>query len=243
MSLPPGWRIARVGATRSTNADLMAEAERGAAEGTALMADLQLAGRGREGRVWQSPAGNLHLSVVLRPDCPARDAGQVGLVAAVAIAGLLGRLGLRARLKWPNDVLVDGAKIAGVLVEAALAGDRVAWAVVGIGLNVLCHPDDAGYPATSLAAHQISPPTAAALAPELLSALAASLADWRAYGFARIRAAWLSYGPAPGEAARVSIGAAQLTGAFRDLDPDGALVLEVLPGQHRRITAGELAAP
>jgi len=243
MSLLPGWRIARVGATRSTNADLAVEAERGAPEGTALLADVQLAGRGREGRVWHSPAGNLHLSVILRPGCPSRDAGQLGFVAAVAVAGLLDRLGLRARLKWPNDVLVDSAKIAGVLVEAALAGDRVDWAVVGIGLNVLHHPDDSGYPATSLAAQHMAPPMAPALAPAVLSALAASLADWRAYGFARIRAAWLSYGPAPGEAARVRIGAAQLTGAFRDLDPDGALVLEVLPGQHRRITAGELAAP
>jgi BirA family biotin operon repressor/biotin-[acetyl-CoA-carboxylase] ligase len=241
MSLPPGWALARVAATGSTNADLLAAAGRGAEEGTALLADLQTAGRGRAGRAWHSPSGNLHLSVLLRPNCPPAAAGQLGILAALAVVDLLRGLGLAPRLKWPNDVLVDGAKIAGVLVETGLDSGRVAWAVVGIGLNIVAHPEDLPYPATSLAA-LMPAPAPAELAPTLLAHLAARYSTWRAHGFAAARDAWRAQGPAAGDPARVRIADRTVRGRFHDLDPDGALVLEVSPGELRRIAAGDVLA-
>ncbi|MCC7282026.1 MAG: biotin--[acetyl-CoA-carboxylase] ligase [Acetobacteraceae bacterium] len=244
MSLPPGWRLARVEATPSTNADLVAEALRGAPEGSALLADTQLAGRGRQGRAWHSPAGNLHLSVILRPACAAAAAGQIGLVAAIAVADLLAGLGIAARLKWPNDVLVDGAKIAGILVESALDEAAVAWVVVGIGLNVLSHPADAGQPATSLAAiaGRDRLPAVPAIAGALLGDLGRRYDAWRVAGFAGLLPAWRALGPDPGTPLRIADGAQAIMGAFHDLDPDGALVLEVSPGRFRRILAGDVRA-
>jgi BirA family biotin operon repressor/biotin-[acetyl-CoA-carboxylase] ligase len=241
--------------------------------------------------VWQSPPGNLHLSVLLRPACPPADAGQLGMVAALSVADLLRGLGIAPRLKWPNDVLVDGAKIAGVLVETGLLHGRVDWAVVGIGLNLAWSPQGLDYPATSVAEAlaaaappppQPSPasrergradavgtpsparagegrggggaagpellitnqlPTPTDLAPALLTHLAARYATWRTEGFAPLRTDWRALGPTPGAPARVRIGATQVSGAFRDLDPDGALVLELAPGRHRRILAGDVISP
>lgn len=238
MSLPPGWRLARVAATRSTNADLVAEAGHAAPEGTALLADTQIAGRGREGRVWQSPTGNLHLSVILRPSSAPAEVGQIGFLAALAVADLLRGLGVKPRLKWPNDVQVDGAKIAGVLVETGLSGVRVDWAVVGIGLNVASHPESLAYPATSLAALQLETTPSAVAAP-LLQHLADRYATWRAHGFAPAREDWRALGPGRGDPARVRIADTHVSGAFHDLDSDGALVLEVTSGQFRRVTVGD----
>jgi BirA family biotin operon repressor/biotin-[acetyl-CoA-carboxylase] ligase len=236
MSLPPGWRLTRVAVTGSTNADLIAAARDGAAEGLALLADAQTAGRGRAERTWHSPSGNLHLSVLLRPGGKAERVGQIGILAALAVADLLDALGVAVRLKWPNDVLVDGAKIAGVLVEGAVDGEALAWAVVGIGLNVATAPAD--LPATALARHGVYA-SAPDLAPALLGALAARYAAWRDGGFATARAAWRVLGPAEGAPVAVRVGATHLSGAFHDLDPAGALVL-VAEGRHRTISAGEV---
>lgn len=246
--LPPGWHLAHTAETASTNADLVAAALAGAAEGTALLAARQTAGRGREGRVWHSPSGNLHLSVLLRPDCAAGQAGQIGLIAALAVAETLAPLlpaGARLALKWPNDVLAApaggaAAKLAGVLVETGLAGARIGWAVVGIGVNLAHHPDDAARPATSLPALGAAPAAPEAVAPALLGRFAARLAVWRAEGFAPARAAWQARGPEVGEPASVRIGATLLSGRFRALDPLGRLVLEDAGGGLRTLAAGEL---
>lgn len=240
--MPPGWRLAVVAATASTNADLVRAAAQGAAEGTALFAHVQHAGRGRQGRVWHSPAGNLHLSVILRPACGPGQAGQIGMLAALAVADLLQGLGIRPLLKWPNDVLVNDAKIAGILVETACGSTGIDWAVVGIGLNVGRRPIDVPYAAVALADLPGPAPEAVALAPPLLAHLAARYAAWRAEGFAPHLRAWRTHGPMPGEATRVRIGGQVIAARFRDLDPDGALVVEVAPGQPRRITAGEWLA-
>ena len=245
MTQPGGWSLRTVEATGSTNADLVALAQAGAGEGSALLALRQQAGRGREGRVWQSPVGNLHLSALLRPACMPVLAGQLGMVAALSVADLLRGLGIAPRLKWPNDVLVDGGKIAGVLVETGLLHGRVDWAVVGIGLNLAWSPQGLDYPATSVAealgdAPAVPPST---VAPELLTHLGARYATWRTEGFAPLRTDWRALGPTPGAPARVRIGATQVSGAFRDLDPDGALVLELAPGRHRRILAGDVISP
>jgi BirA family biotin operon repressor/biotin-[acetyl-CoA-carboxylase] ligase len=241
MIVPAGWALRVVATTGSTNADLAAAAEAGAPEGTALLALAQAAGRGRGGRSWQSPPGNLHLSVVLRPDCPPAAAGQQGIIAALAVADLLAAHALAPRLKWPNDVLIGDAKIAGVLVETALAHGRIAWAVAGIGLNVATHPEGLPYPATSLAAHGIAA-AARALAPPLLDHLAARLSQWRAHGFAPLHQAWRALGPAPGATLTVRLPHGPTHGRFRDLAPDGALLLDDAAGRAHRITAGDVLA-
>jgi BirA family biotin operon repressor/biotin-[acetyl-CoA-carboxylase] ligase len=247
MSLPEGWSLRVVAATGSTSADLAAAAEAGAPEGFALLAHAQTAGRGRGGRAWHSPSGNLHVSVILHPDCAPEAAGQLGILVALAVADLLRGLGLAPALKWPNDVLVGEAKIAGVLVETALAHGRIAWAVAGIGLNILAYPEGLPYPATSLAAalRQMPgapPPTAPALAPKLLAHFAARLAQWRTHGFAPLHAAWRALGPPPGAPLIVRAPAGPLHGHFRDLGPDGALLLDDSAGRAHRITAGDVLA-
>src|SRR6185436_13795822 len=119
-----------------------------------VWADEQTAGRGRRGRTWLSPPGNLYLSLVLRPNDPPARAAQLGFVAALglgdALAGLAGPR-LQPRYKWPNDLLVNGKKLAGILLESEnAAADRVDFVVIGIGVNIAVAPDDVEYPATSL---------------------------------------------------------------------------------------------
>ena len=128
----------------STNDVLRTMAEQGAAEGTTVVARVQTRGRGRLQRPWHSPPGlGLYLSVLLRPPWPAADSGALALLGGVAAASALAQLYVaRLTLKWPNDVLADGKKICGVLVEPALHGDRLDYAVMGIGVNVLQRHED-----------------------------------------------------------------------------------------------------
>jgi BirA family biotin operon repressor/biotin-[acetyl-CoA-carboxylase] ligase len=146
-----------VASTGSTNADLLDAAARGAADRTVLIADTQTAGRGRRDRQWVSPSGTgVYLSVLLRPTTvPAARLGTLGMVAGLALMHVAKEAGVTASLKWPNDLMIDGAKCAGVLSEAASGGTAQA-AVVGVGLNVNPLPADVpagpgGLPATCLA--------------------------------------------------------------------------------------------
>jgi len=122
----------------STNDRARDMASAGAAEGTAIVADRQTAGRGRMGRAWSSPAGEgLYLSLILRPRVVPSDASVITLAAAVAVSETLSAgFGARADIKWPNDVLVGGRKVCGILVESAIEGDRIQHAILGIGVNL-----------------------------------------------------------------------------------------------------------
>lgn len=245
-----GWRLAVHERLPSTNDTAIAAAEAGAPEGLAVLALEQSAGRGRHGRAWASARGNLHLSVLLRPARlahPGRWAILAGLAAAETLGDLL-PVGHSPRLKWPNDLLVDGAKIGGVLVEAAPGNGAPdgAWVVLGIGLNLAAHPEDAARPATSLAALGVAPPPSPRRA---ASALLDAIARWRMVldhaGFAPLAEAWCSRGPAKGEAISVRLPGGTVQGRFAGLDEDGALVVETGPGRAERITGGEVfpAAP
>ncbi len=174
-----------VASTGSTNADLLAAATAGAADHTVLIADTQTAGRGRRDRSWVSPAGTgLYLSVLLRPSgVPAARLGTLGMVAGLALVHVAGEAGVAASLKWPNDLLVDGAKCAGVLSEVATGGAAQA-AVVGIGLNVAPLPEDVpagpgGLAATSLADHGATTTDRGVLAAGWLAAFAELETAWR----------------------------------------------------------------
>jgi len=213
-----------------------AQARDGAADGTVVVAARQTQGRGRQGRDWISPEGNLYASILLRPALPPVRLSELGFVVALAVADAVDAVlaGARARLKWPNDVMVDGAKVAGILVE--IIEDNAV--VVGIGVNIARAPEAGVYPVGCLcdAGATVLPEVALT---HLLAALERRLAAWMERGFAPIRAAWLARGPVPGDSVRVRIGARVDAGRFAGLDADGALLLAE-DGGLRRVVAGDV---
>jgi BirA family biotin operon repressor/biotin-[acetyl-CoA-carboxylase] ligase len=214
--LAGGWRLAAHESLGSTSELCRDLAHQGEPAGLAVLARRQLGGRGSKGRSWVSPAGNMYLSVLLRPPGPAREAGQWSLLAGVALAeAVAGLLADDAdlSLKWPNDLLLSGAKLAGILVDSVAAEGRLDWVVLGIGLNLLVAPAVPDRPTACLAG-RITPP-----APEVMAEmLLARLAHWRdvqaAEGFAPVRAAWSRWG-------------ARQVG-FAGLAEDGSLRVETL---------------
>jgi BirA family biotin operon repressor/biotin-[acetyl-CoA-carboxylase] ligase len=227
-----------------STSDLVARrAEAGEPEGLAVLAHRQTAGRGTQGRGWASPLGNLHLSVLLRPAEPLRHAPQWGLLAAVALADAVAETipdpGAIA-LKWPNDLLLNGAKAAGILAEASAGEDgRIAWLCLGIGVNLAHAPSIAGRATASLAGQGIPPPDPVAFAGRLLAALE----GWRARrardGFAPVRAAWLARGPAPGTPLAIRREGRDIAGRFAGLAEDGSLLLEI-GGRIHAVASGEV---
>ncbi len=212
-------------------------AREGAPDGTVVVARMQTAGRGRQGREWVSRAGNLLVSVLLRPGLPPARMTELGFVAALAVADTVDAAlhARRARLKWPNDVLVDGAKTAGILVELTEDGA----AILGIGINVTDALTAMPYPVTSLHAAGATGDAEAVLA-TLLDTLDRTLAAWHQLGFATIRAAWMARGPAYGETIRLRVGEQVTHGRFAGLDTDGALLIAAETGGTSRVTAGEV---
>lgn len=229
------WRIHKLDTTASTNDDARRAAESGAGEGYVVIAVRQTAGRGRYDRVWDSPAGNLYASVLLQPKDMPQSASLYSFVAALAVSDVVANVVPQAdiKLKWPNDVLVDGRKISGILLE--VIGQTL---VVGIGINVAQHPDAALYPATSLAGEGATHSDLDAL----LDCILARLGHWhdviQTGGFAPIRAAWL----ARAQTGRLHVRLPQgiLQGDFAGLDEYGGLRLLLADGTERTIVAGDI---
>lgn len=243
VALPAGWRLAERASVDSTNLEASRAAEAGAAGGLVVFAHEQLAGRGRQGRGWASPRGNLYCSVLLRPDALVRDGAQLSFVAALAVhdtvAGLLGKPA-RAGCKWPNDVLVGGAKIAGILLESRGRPDgRLDWVIVGTGINVAHAPRDTERPATSLSAEGVDVAVARVLE-RYLTALDEWVNIWLRDGFDPVRAAWLDRALSLGRTIRARWGRREVVGRFETLDAGGALVLRTEDGALTRVGAGEI---
>lgn len=243
--LPPPFTLAVYDSLGSTSDEAKLLAADGAPHGRTVWALQQTGGRGRLDRNWVSPRGNLFVSIVLRPESPPAQAAELGFVAAVAVAETLDDFlagAGRIALKWPNDVLVDGAKISGILLEARSGAiGLVDWVVLGIGINVAAAPDGTLYPATCLGRFGTAPPLAQVLE-NLARHLAAWLARWETEGFTPVRAAWLARARGLGEALDIRHGAEAVSGRFLDLDLDGALILETATGT-RRVTAGDVHFP
>jgi BirA family biotin operon repressor/biotin-[acetyl-CoA-carboxylase] ligase len=241
--LPPGYRLIACDSVGSTNDEAKRLAHEGAAEGTLLWALEQTAGRGRRGRVWVSPPGNLYASLILRPDCPASRAAQLGFVAALAIGGALGAIcpAPGVSYKWPNDVLINGRKVAGILLESELIGhDRPSFVVVGVGVNLAAAPQDTEFPATSLLQEGRGTVLPRVMLEGFVEHFQMWEMRWRKEGFAPVRAAWLAAAAsARGEPIRLRLEAASLHGRFLDMDEDGALLLETA-GERRHVSAGEV---
>jgi BirA family transcriptional regulator, biotin operon repressor / biotin---[acetyl-CoA-carboxylase] ligase len=227
--------VQRHAALTSTMDEAKRCARAGAADGLVVVAQTQTQGRGRQGRAWESLDGNLLTSLLLRPRLPPTRLTELGFLASLAVADAVDAIlaGDRARLKWPNDVLVDGAKVAGILAE--LQDDA---AIIGIGLNVARAPATAMYPVSCLRDLGAIADADAALT-TLLASFERWLAAWRQEGFAPIREAWLARGPVLGDAVRLRLGERVTEGRFAGLDSDGALLLAETGGR-RRIVAGEI---
>lgn len=243
LALPAGWKLFAFETVGSTNDEVMQRADRGAEEGAVVWAKRQVSGRGRRGRIWQSPEGNLYSSILVRPESSAEVAAQLSFVTALAVGETVAAHippGHRIGFKWPNDVQVDGAKIAGILLESAVgANGLVSQVVIGTGINVGWQPADTPYPATSLATLGGEK----SLEPVLQTychAMARWIARWRSEGFAAIREAWLGQAGNIGQIIEVKTGRDVLTGRFARLDETGALILEDTDGRTTRVTAGEI---
>jgi BirA family biotin operon repressor/biotin-[acetyl-CoA-carboxylase] ligase len=249
--LPQGWRLMRLAEVDSTNAVLRRLVESGAesGEGVVVWAEWQTAGRGRAGRAWVGAPGNLYASLLVAAPEPLARAAELGFIAGLSVIEAVQTLApARApdsvlACKWPNDVLLAGAKLAGILLETVAAPGKEQLVVVGIGVNV--HPVDvprALYPVTSLAEHEIRV-NAPRLLEAVLHAFASRLAHWRRDGFAPVRAEWLRRAAGLGQPVTVELPSGAVAGRFVDLDADGALVLEGADGARRRVLAGDLLPP
>jgi BirA family transcriptional regulator, biotin operon repressor / biotin---[acetyl-CoA-carboxylase] ligase len=230
-ALPPGFALVALEAVGSTNEEALRLAAEGAAAGTVVWAGEQLQGRGRRGRAWESPPGNLYCSVILRPQ--RRPAAQVSFIAALSLAECIASLepSGSVRLKWPNDVLVGGGKVAGILLEGAAGG-----LVLGTGVNVLSAPQVPT--ATSLREQGIDVSVAEVLQ-RYLTQLAHWLARWEAEGFGPVRDTWLARAIGLGQSIEVRLPSETVPGVFAGLDRDGVLLLDT-PSGVRRIAAGDV---
>lgn len=246
--LPPAYRLVTRDSVGSTNEEARRLAREDAEDGTLIWAREQTSGRGRAGHHWTSPRGNLYLSLVLRPECSAQEAAQLSFVAALGVGDAVGSAAppmVEVLYKWPNDVLFNDRKGAGILLESELTSDGgLAWLVLGCGINVASHPEESASPATSL---RFEGAPAELSEVDLLEAFGRHFLAWTNRwledGFAPIRKQWLSHAKGLGEIIDVRLPRETLSGRFADLDDSGALVLELPDGSSRRIAAGEVYFP
>lgn len=243
MTIAPAWRLEvhdALGSTSDRCASLAAAGEPG---GLAVLALRQTSARGSRGRGWQSPAGNLSLSVLLRPAGTLADAGGWPLLTGVAVVEAARPLlpdPAALSLKWPNDVLLRGRKLAGILIDTALdPAGGLRWLVIGVGANLAVAPDVPGRETACLANEGIAPPPPENFARDLLD----RLAHWHSVllgdGFPAIRAAWLARAHPVGTALAIAVGEIRVEGAFAGLSPEGHLLLRT-PGGIRTFATGEV---
>jgi len=234
-------RIVLLDFVDSTNAEALRLARAGERGPLWIIAKEQSAGRGRRGRAWLSPAGNLHATLMLTDAAPPAVAPQLGFVAGLALhdaaIAAAPALAQRLALKWPNDLLCAGRKIAGILIEGE--GDPVSVAV-GIGVNCRYHPDATEIPATDFTAEGAEV-DAATLFDHLTGAMPARLIQWnRGAGFAGVRAVWLARVLGLGQPIRVRLSGREMTGCFETIDDAGRLVLRTANGEVEAVAAGEV---
>jgi BirA family biotin operon repressor/biotin-[acetyl-CoA-carboxylase] ligase len=244
--LPEGCKLLALDEVDGTNAEAMRRVLGGERGPLWISAARQTAGRGRSGRAWTSQPGNLFASFVTTVECAPAKAGQLSLIAGVAVIDAVRRAGSvpGLRLKWPNDILVGTAKTGGILVESTSRPPHAGTiAVIGIGLNLVSAPEDLGRAATFLAQHGL------ALSPrEALCFLAQTMSDWigiweNGEGFARVREAWLDRAGPYGEVLTVNAAGGPVTGSFAGLDDNGALLIDDAGGRQLTFSFGDVTFP
>lgn len=233
------WRVQVLGSTPSTQDVVRNLAETGEKEGLAIQALQQADGRGRHGNRWTSPMGNLYLSVLLRPVCNADKAGQLAFVCAVALSQAIDSVveeGHRKTLKWPNDVLIDGKKISGILLETALdKHGRIDYLIVGTGVNIFAPPEGAA----SLDAIKKERVAINTFRDLYLETLESCYVSWQENGFSNIRDLWLAQAHGMDAPMKIRLPEVTYEGIFRGIDANGTLIAEI-DGKTRTFTAGEV---
>lgn len=245
VKLPPAYRLVALDSVVSSNEEAKKLAAAGAEDGTLIWAREQTGGKGRQGRAWTSPRGNLYLSLILRPDCPAKQAAQLGFAAALALGDAIGSVApplIEVTYKWPNDVLANGRKVAGILLEAQSDNEGgVEWLVLGLGANVKSFPRDSDLAATSL---HFEGCAASVTETDLLQAFARHFLSWvnlwLEEGFEPLRKAWMRHAEGKGEIVRARLPRETLEGRFLDLDSEGHLLLDTGEGSPRAIAVGDV---
>ncbi|MEZ5648315.1 MAG: biotin--[acetyl-CoA-carboxylase] ligase [Alphaproteobacteria bacterium] len=246
LKLPPAYRLVAYETLPSTMDEARNLALCGAEEGTIIWAKAQSAGRGRHGRTWQSNLGNLYLSIILRPACRLIFAAEIGFVASLALKTALEKFlppEVSLILKWPNDLLGDNRKVAGIILEALSSSEIVDGLILGVGVNVTHYPpdDDVRFPATSLV--QLS----SGAKSDVLSVLEAFatclhtyLYRWRSEGFSKILEAWQATTYPLGTPISIGLSATRIKGKYKGLGPRGELLLELPDGHQQSVNAGDV---
>ncbi|MDR3518250.1 MAG: biotin--[acetyl-CoA-carboxylase] ligase [Azospirillaceae bacterium] len=243
--LPEGFGLVEMPAVASTNDEAKRLARAGAATGTLVWAHRQEQGRGRRGRPWSSPPGNLYTSLILRPRQDLAAMAQLSFVAALAVGATVSALLPSAQwvCKWPNDVLVQGGKIAGILLETESgANGAVDSLVLGVGINVASRPDETERPAIALAEIGFAGDLEAVLT-AYAAAIAAGIERWNIGGFAPVRSSWLDRAQGRGGPVTVRLTHETFSGQFVDVDGEGALIVAMADGTRRRVAAGDVFFP
>ncbi|MBE0597609.1 MAG: biotin--[acetyl-CoA-carboxylase] ligase [Desulfuromonadales bacterium] len=241
-----GREIVYLAEADSTNLRASLLGEAGSVEGTVVIADQQSAGKGRLGRRWSSPPGvNLYTSVLLRPPISPRSAPQLTFLSAVATAWAIEETsGLEPQVKWPNDILLGGKKVAGLLNEMSAETDRVHFVVLGIGVNLNMQagqfPQDLRYPATSLTLETGRPISRLRFARSLLHHLEGLYRVYLEKGFTPILLAWKNLFDLAGRQVEVDLQKRRLSGVAIGIDEDGALLVRLVDGSTERVLAGDV---
>lgn len=238
---PAGYDRRVIAEVDSTNAEALRMAAAGQNGPVWIQALRQTAGRGRRGRQWTSQTGNLFASLLIEPSQGLAQMGQVSFVAALAASDMVGGFAPTAdvKVKWPNDVLTNGAKIVGILLEVAPKRQALA---IGIGVNLVHCPADTPYGAMSLTDLGVAAPAPQDALPPLAHSFARWYARWQTQGFSPIREAWLARATGLGREICVRLPREEVRGTFEGVDADGALLLS--RGSRRRtIAAGDVFFP
>ncbi len=227
----------------STNAEAKRRGDAGDPGPVWITAARQSAGRGRRGRNWETGEGNLAATYFFTTDRSASEIAQYSFITALAVADLVGAYvpASSVSVKWPNDVLIEGRKTAGILIESSARPNGGLWVAVGVGVNLARPPAESTYPSTALSEHMTAPPPPPIEALEKLSdAFERWLLLWRRAGFAPIAEAWTLRAHGLGEACAARLPDETVQGIAEGIDGDGALRLRVAAGRVRRITAGDV---
>lgn len=235
-----GYRIRSYDNLDSTNSEAMRLARSGERGALWIVTRAQTAGRGRRGRNWATAPGNLAASLLISEALAPAEAAKLSFVAALAARETCHSLAPAANLtlKWPNDLLADGRKLGGLLLECEARDDDL-MIVIGFGLNLADAPAGLTFPATSLAALGVMVSVEVAFA-TLTDAWDCNVELWRSQGFGEIRRRWLRHAEGIGQTASVVIGDRQESGMFETLDEQGRLVLRLPDGSARFVSAGDV---
>jgi BirA family biotin operon repressor/biotin-[acetyl-CoA-carboxylase] ligase len=243
LNLHPAYELVVRETVDSTAEEAVRLAKAGAEEGTLVWARNQTAGRGRFGRPWESAPGNLYFSLILRPEESTTTAAQLSYVGAVslgaAMAGLMSPL-VELHYRWPNDILLYDAKVAGILLEPCPAkADVLDWLVLSLSVNVKSYPQEVDFIATSMHAEAGSEATEVDLLEAFSRSFLSWVNRWADEGLGPVRKMWAQRADKVGQPLEVELATGTVKGTFVELDADGALVMELPEGGQRKITVAE----